>query len=121
MSCLFRGQTQHKHWHNTFPYMDLPLFHQCWKDYSTDGRSFTARTFKHRFINLAPLTYIEIQNQTANANGKSQVLSTLQNWILPLTVIQILCPSNKALPIVKLEVWTPAQWKLERDDNLAQS
>ena len=38
-----------------------------------------------------------------------------------LTVIQILCPPNEALSTVKLVAWPPAQWKLERDDNLAQS
>lgn len=38
-----------------------------------------------------------------------------------LTVIQTLCPSNEALSTVKLAAWTPAQWKLERDDNPVHS
>lgn len=84
MSCLSGRQMQLKHWHNTFSYMDLPLFHQCWKDYPRDGRSFMTKTFKIRFINLASLTYIKTQKQTANASGKSQVLSTLQKLTFPL-------------------------------------
>lgn len=57
ISCLYRALIQHKHWHKTFPYMDSPLFHQCWKDYPRDEKSFTAITLKLRFINLASLIY----------------------------------------------------------------
>lgn len=37
------------------------------------------------------------------------------------TVVQTFCPPNEALSTVKLVARTPAQWKLERDGNLAQS